>query len=434
MPKIIHPLTAIEVKNLKKDGVHALGGVQGLCLRIRGAHRAYILRYSFDDKRREITLGSYATITLKVARDKASEYRAMIENGQDPIEIQQQNVLMRQQERKARELSELTFKKTVESYEQYQDQLQAWTSEKEKALFLGRLGNHILPVIGNMTLNEIRPKEIADVLRPHWTAHPALAKKLRQITRQIFSWAKAQELLIGDNPVDNQVLQHLLPRSKKELRHHAMLEIKDVPRFMKRLHECPSISAKCLEFAILTATRSANARFAQWSEIDLDKGLWVIPAQKMKVKTHEHLVPLSKQAIDLLRKLHEHIISDYVFASPVGNSFLSDGSLKTVIKRLHMEALTRGEKGFVDPKMTNRRGDPAVATPHGIARASFRTWAQDDELGNDERYSDRVAELCLHHMTKDTYKGAYNRAEMMKSRAEMMQAWADFCFKGGTHE
>mgnify|MGYP000215915946 FL=1 len=111
MPKIIHPLTAIEVKNFKKDGVHALGGVQGLCLRIRGAHRAYILRYSFDDKRREITLGSYATITLKVARDKASEYRAMIENGQDPIEIQQQNALMRQQERKARELSELTFKK-----------------------------------------------------------------------------------------------------------------------------------------------------------------------------------------------------------------------------------------------------------------------------------------------------------------------------------
>ena len=427
MPKIVKVLTALEVKNLKRDGVHALGGIQGLCLRIRGAHRAYILRYSFDGKRREITLGSFATITIKTARDKANEYRVMIENGQDPIDFLHQQAMTRQHEQRTRELSELTFKAAVERYELYQDKLNAWTSEKEKSLFLGRLGNHILPKIGKMPLNEVHAKDIAEVLLPHWTEHPALAKKLRQIIRQIYSWAKAKELFIGDNPVDNQVLQHLLPRCPKIIRHHAMLAVNDVPRFMRRLHECPSISAKCLEFAILTATRSANARYARWSEIDFDKRLWVIPAEKMKVKTSDHIIPLSKQAINLLQNLRKHQLTDYVFTSPVGNSFLSDGSLKTVIKRIHMEALTKGEKGFVDPKMTNRMGYPAVATPHGIARASFRTWAQDDELGNDERYSERIAELCLHHMTKDTYKGAYNRGEMMKSRTEMMQGWADFC-------
>ena len=105
MPKIVKALTALEIKNLKQDGVHALGGVQGLCLRIRGNHRAYILRYSFDAKRREITLGSFSTITIKTARDKATEYRAMIESGLDPIDYLQEQLLTRQQEQRAKELS-----------------------------------------------------------------------------------------------------------------------------------------------------------------------------------------------------------------------------------------------------------------------------------------------------------------------------------------
>lgn len=69
-----------------------------------------------------------------------------------------------------------------------------------------------------------------------------------------------------------------------------------------------------------------------------------------------------------------------------------------------------------------------MATPHGLARATFRTWAQNDELGNDKRFSDRVAELCLHHSVSDAYRGAYERNEAMKSRTEMMQAWADYCY------
>ena len=94
---------------------------------------------------------------------------------------------------------------------------------------------------------------------------------------------------------------------------------------------------------------------------------------------------------------------------------------------MHMESLQRGEGGFVDPKQKTKDGLPAIATPHGIARASFRTWAQDDELGNDRRFNERVAELCLHHKTGDAYNGAYERNQAMKSRVEKMQAWADYC-------
>ena len=118
--------------------------------------------------------------------------------------------------------------------------------------------------------------------------------------------------------------------------------------------------------------------------------------------------------------------SEYIFPSP-RQAALSDGAFRSVIEAMHMESLQRGEGGFVDPKQKTKDGLPAIATPHGIARASFRTWAQDDELGNDRRFNERVAELCLHHKTGDAYNGAYERNQAMKSRIEMMQAWADYC-------
>ena len=111
----------------------------------------------------------------------------------------------------------------------------------------------------------------------------------------------------------------------------------------------------------------------------------------------------------------------------MGNGKLSDAALKVVIRALHMQALEKGESGFVDPKQKTKNELPAVATPHGLARATFRTWAQDDELGNDKRFSASIAELCLHHKIDDAYNGAYERNLALKSRAEMMQAWADYC-------
>lgn len=94
---------------------------------------------------------------------------------------------------------------------------------------------------------------------------------------------------------------------------------------------------------------------------------------------------------------------------------------------MHHRAVDAGQHGYTDPKQTNIQGKVAIATAHGIARASFRTWAQDDELGNDRLFSEKTAELCLHHKVDDTYNGAYNRNEAMQSRREMMQAWADYC-------
>lgn len=116
-----------------------------------------------------------------------------------------------------------------------------------------------------------------------------------------------------------------------------------------------------------------------------------------------------------------------MFASPIGLAPLSDMSLRSVTLKMHTESLLSGGKGYFDPNQVTRTGRPAIATPHGIARASFRTWAQDDELGNHRLFSDKIAELCLHHKISDAYNGAYERNQAMKSRAEMMEAWGMYC-------
>ena len=428
MPKIAKQLTDIQVRSLRTDGVFAVGGVLGLSVRVQSRQKTFILRYSCNGRRREISIGHYPVIGLADARNKAAEYRRLIAEDIDPLDWKRDQKIKAEEERSKKFLAELTFEQLADLFveAQFEDR-----PEKDKDLLIGRLGNHILPKIGSRKVNNLSPNDIAEVLIPQWKEHHALATKLRQILRQIYAWGKAKGYVVIENPVDNQVLKHLLPKYKKTKdSHHAMLPVTEIPRFMADLHQHPSISAKCLEFAILTAARSNNARLAEWSEINFERRLWIIPSEKMKVAVNgNHEVPLSDQAIALLKSLQQNSqLGKYVFPSPIGLSPLSDMSLRSVVLKMHTESLLSGGKGYFDPNQVTRSGKPAIATPHGIARASFRTWAQDDELGNDVRFSDKIAELCLHHKVGDAYNGAYERNQAMKSRIEMMQAWADYCF------
>ena len=427
MPKVAKQLSDLQVRSLKVDGVYAVGGVAGLSVRVQAQQKTFILRYSCNGRRREISIGHYPVIGLADARNKATEYRRLIADNIDPLDWKQEQKSKTEEERSKKFLEELTFGQLAD---RFIEALSADWQEKDKDLLIGRLGNHILPKIENSRSNSLTPNDIAEVLAPHWKEHHALATKLRQIMRQVFTWGKAKGYVTIENPVDPQVLKHLLPKYKKTKdSHHAMLPVREIPRFMADLHRRPSMSAKCMEFAVLTAVRSSNARLAEWSEIDFKRKLWVIPSNKMKVAMNgNHEVPLSEQAIQLLQSLSSlQIHTKYVFPSPIGLAPLSDMSLRSVIHEMHTESLLNGGHGYFDPNQVTRTGKPAISTPHGIARASFRTWAQDDELGNDRRFSDKIAELCLHHKVGDAYNGAYERNQAMKSRIEMMQAWGDYC-------
>jgi integrase len=156
------------------------------------------------------------------------------------------------------------------------------------------------------------------------------------------------------------------------------------------------MAARALEFLTLTAARSGEVRGAQWNEIDLTKKIWVVPAERMKAK-REHRVPLSKQAIALLKALPTKNTGALIFPSTKATSKLSDTALTAVMRRMEIEAV-----------------------PHGL-RSSFRDW-----VGEETEFPREVAEMALAHTVGNAVEAAYRRGDLFEKRRLMMQDWADF--------
>ncbi len=156
------------------------------------------------------------------------------------------------------------------------------------------------------------------------------------------------------------------------------------------------MAARALEFLTLTAARSGEVRGAQWSEIDLTKKIWVNPAKRMKAK-REHRVPLSKQAIALLKALPTMNTSALIFPSTNPTTKLSDMALTAVMRRMEIEAV-----------------------PHGL-RSSFRDW-----VGEETSYPREVAEMALAHTVGNAVEAAYRRGDVFEKRRTMMEDWATY--------
>jgi integrase len=165
---------------------------------------------------------------------------------------------------------------------------------------------------------------------------------------------------------------------------------------MSKLRKAAGTAARALEFVIYTAARSGEVRGAKWSEIDLKAGRWSIPGERMKAG-RAHVVPLSRQAVALLKSLPRIEDNELLFPAPRGGA-LSDMALTAVMRRMEVDAV-----------------------PHGM-RSSFRTWAQDHTT-----YPRELAEIALSHTVGDAVERAYARSDMLERRREVMQAWADYC-------
>lgn len=139
---------------------------------------------------------------------------------------------------------------------------------------------------------------------------------------------------------------------------------------------------------------------------------------------------MSQQAIEVLKKVRPNLpkANDLIFKTDKGGNF-SDAATTALIQRMHEKQKALDGTGCIDPDRPKREGKICIVTMHGTARSGFRTWAKDDRLGNNRKYDQEAAELCLLHCkASDDYDGAYDRARLSTERQRLMKDWGTFCF------
>lgn len=402
MPRIAKPLTAIEVGRLSGDGYYAVGTVAGLYLQVRGAARTWVLRIKIGDKRRDIGLGAYPSITLAMAFQKARERRDEVEKGIDPIAQRRtaKSLML------ANQSKNLIFMKAAAAYVAAKEG--EWRNAKHGSQWTATLETYAYPVIGKLAVSDIELRHVMQVLEPIWATKTVTASRLRGRIETVLDWSTVRGHRDGLNPARwKGHLDKLLaaPNKIKGEEHHPAVIATDAPAFMRDLRGREGIGARALEFAMLTAARSGEARMATWSEIDLEAKLWTIPAGRMKAGV-AHREPLSDVAIKLLKGLPRMADTDLVFPSPRGNKALSDMTLTLLMRR-----------------MDYKDKDGRVCVPHGL-RSTFTDW-----LAESTSYGEAVSDAALSHQEADKTRGAYFRTDLFRKRTKAMAAWARFLNK-----
>ena len=393
MPRKAAELSPLSISRLKEPGLWAVGGVAGLYLHVnaRGA-RSWILRVVVGDKRRDMGLGGYPDIGVADARQKAREARLKIEQGVDPILLRKQA----KSELMALQATDKTFEQAAGEY--IKIHADSWSNDKHRKQWESTLAAYAFPVVGKLSLRHIRQEHVLKILEPIWTKKTETATRVRGRIESILDWAKVKGLRSGENPAAwKGHLDHMLPAPTrlKKVEHLTAVPVREMPDFMIKLRQAAGTAAQALEFLILTAARSGEVRGITWQEVSLEDALWVVPAERMKMK-REHRVPLSDRAVAILKSQPRIDENPLVFPAPRGSQ-MSDATMSAVLKRMGVHA-----------------------TVHGF-RSSFRDWC-----GDYTNYPRDLAEQCLSHGADDPVEAAYRRGDALERRREIMNEWSKF--------
>ena len=379
--------------------------MSGLLLQVTpNGGRSWILRTKVGDKRREIGLGGFPTVTLAQAREKARDVREKIEQGTDPVAERKaaKRALATAQRRN------LTFADAVDRY--LAAKLDGFSNAKHRKQWGSTLATYATPELGGMDVDTITVQDILRVLEPIWRTKTETASRVRGRIEAVLSWATVSGHRTGENPARwKSNLKELLPAPSqlKNETHHPAVCADDVARWFEALRNRDGMGARALEFLTYTAARSGEVRGAAWDEIDLKTRTWTVHASRMKNK-RDHRVPLTDDAVALLEALPRFAEQPLVFPSPRGKT-LSDMTLSATMRRMH-DADPSG--GFFDT--VSKR--PAV--PHGL-RSTFRDWVSEKT-----NYPGDMAEVALAHKISSAVEAAYRRGDMIEKRRRMMEAWA----------
>lgn len=401
---IAKALTARGVQYEKRLGLHADGACTGLCLNVQlgsdGAiNRSWIYRYTSKTRltksgapaRVEMGLGALDALPLDKARDAASHWRGVLNEGRDPLAVR--DAASRKQQTQT-----LTFKECADKY--IQSRKLGWKNQKHVQQWENTLATYAHPIIGHLAPKDIDTELVVRVLEPIWTTKPETASRVRQRIEAVMGWASAHKLTSGDNParLANHVenLLTTVPKTRR-VKHHPAVPYEKINSFVTALHARPSASALALEFLILTATRTSEVINAKWSEINLEQKLWTIPAERMKAGK-AHTVPLNGRALEILKQQFVGKEGEYVFMV----------MHRAKLKPLSIGAMLQLMRGMTD-------FDKYV--PHGF-RSTFTDW------GNEEsNHSHEVLEMALAHTIASSTERAYRRGDLLEKRRSLMSDW-----------
>ncbi|MCD5360299.1 tyrosine-type recombinase/integrase [Chromobacterium aquaticum] len=398
------PLTDAAIKNAKprEDGKHLkLTDGQGLSLWVMPTGAKYWrLKYRINGKEKLLALGVYPEVSLKEARLKRDDARKQIADGDDPAAMRKMDKVIK--------LAAAANTFEAIALEWHERESHEWSAAHSERV-LSAMKTHIFPYIGDRPINEIRPLELLEVLRKVESAgNIDTTKRLRQRCSAVFRLA----ILTGRGDSDPAApLTDALKTQQSTPRKALMRE--DIPAFLEALEKYDgSVQTKLMmKLMLLTFTRVGEMAMARWEEIDFDKALWTIPPEhrklpeKSKKTAPPHLVPLSRQALEVLQQLHA-ISGGRVHIFPNRNSPRRPMSPETLRRALH-------SMGF--------RGKADV---HG-----FRSTAST--ILNEEGFNPDAIERQLSHIETNKVRAVYNRAEYMEERKTMMQWWAGFLQKNG---
>ena len=392
----IQKLTANKLRTLP-DGAYADGN--GLFLRVQyeGVSRTWVYRRKIGPKEYRLGLGPIGQISLDAARKLVARINDAVAEGITPKEFLESLKAPKEEE----EVNNTpTLNDIFETAMKDIADLKRWRNEDSERQWRSNMQTYVLPVIGDIPLDEIGIKEVLSVVEPIWNTKTETASRVLGRLATFLNWANVHGYRSGENPAQwNGKIAMILPSPNriKEKKHHAAISIDEVQVLCKQLWEKPIQGNLAVLLGILTATRVQEFLDAKWEEFDFENRIWYMPPERRKDGKGIPLrVPLSNEVLALLSKLPH--LTDYVFPGMFA---------KTMSKTTPCKILK--DKGY-------------NVTMHGM-RSTFRDWAATTR-------QDWVAsEKALSHSVGNEVTQAYLRTDMLDERREIMQKWANHCFK-----
>ena len=405
----IHKLTVVKISarireitelSYSPNAKNALvGDGQGLYLSIaKNGTASWLFRYMDHGKAKSVGIGSYPSTSLQKAREKAQAYRDSRTVGIDPAVAKKDEI----QAQKLQQAKSRTFESCADEFIELSRP--SWKNVKHGQQWTNTLKTYAHKFIGKKSIGEVDTDDIVKILTPIWSKKSETASRVRGRIESVLDWATVQNWRKGDNPARlTGHLEYLLPKLKsKSKKHHAALPYESLPGIIDSLQGQSGMARYALEFLILCCSRTGEVIAAQWDEIDLEKRIWTIPADRMKAGV-THRVPLGDRAIEILNTVKPFSGKKHIFKTARRKDVpMSNGAMSMLLRRMEVKN----------------------ATVHGM-RSTFRDWA-----GEQTDYPFEICEQALAHGLKDDIAAAYLRSDFFVKRISLMKDWAAFALSG----